>query len=422
MKVEIQKIVYPGKSFASQNGKIIFTNEGLPGEIAEISPIRERKNYIEAQTLSISNESGKRVKPLCSHYKTCSSYQYIDYAYQLELKKLQIEEIFKHTVKKELTGFEIKPSGKIWEYRNKLRLSLLWKNNNAVLAYHAPETHDEFVPIDECYLASKNMNNLFSSLLKIINTNRFTFIEEIEIKENSNGSLLAVIYGKTPDCGGITRTFPDEITGKFDLSGIIYIGEKNRREKIIYGKNYLEEKISGKVFRIGAQSFFQINISTLELLIKDMDEMIKTRNFKIAADLYCGIGTFGIIFADKAQKMLGVELLEENTSFLKENIALNKINNYSFKKGPSERLISEIFTEKIKTLIVDPPRKGIGENVCKELLKAGPEHIFYVSCDPITLARDLKMLLQKYDLAKVYGYDFFPHTPHIEILTILDKK
>jgi len=422
MNIEIQKIVYPGKSLANQNGKVIFTNEGLPGEIVEIKPVREKKNYIEAETLNVSNPSKKRAKPLCPHYKVCSPYQYIDYSYQLELKKLQIKEIFARNLGEDLNDFEIAPSPKIWGYRNKLRLHLLWENNTASLAYHALEAHNKFVPIDRCHLASENMNNLFSALIETANKNKLKFIEEIEIKETTSGRLLLVIYAKTAvDCKNMDNSIK-EIAEIFPIDGIIYVAREKSVETVLYGKNYIEEKIGNKIFHIGAQSFFQINAGSLKLLITDIKEEVKLCDFKIVADLYCGIGTFGIIFADKAQKLLGVELLEENISFLKENIQINHISNYNLYKGLSEDLISEILQDGIDTLIVDPPRKGIGQNICEKLLRAGPKHIFYISCDPVTLARDLKVLLKKYGLKKVYAYDFFPNTAHIETFTVLDRK
>jgi 23S rRNA (uracil1939-C5)-methyltransferase len=209
---------------------------------------------------------------------------------------------------------------------------------------------------------------------------------------------------------------------KFPFEGITYIAKDRLQETLLYGKNYIEEKIKDKTFQIGTQSFFQVNIDALKLLILDMAEAIKLRGFKIIADLYCGIGTFGIIFADKAEKVLGGEILEENIYFLKENIKINHINNYSLYKGASENIIARILKEKIDTLIIDPPRKGIGKEMCERLAKDGPKHIFYISCDPITLARDLKILLQKYELTAIHGYDFFPHTPHTETFSILDRR
>jgi 23S rRNA (uracil1939-C5)-methyltransferase len=422
MKAEIQKIVYPGKSFASHNGKVLFADEGLPGEIIEVKTTKEKKGYIEAATLNIVKTSDKRVKPLCDHYKACSPYQYIDYNFQLELKKLQIEEIFARVLGVKLSGFKVKPSEKIWGYRNKLRLHMIHRNGVSTLAYHMPETHDKFVPVDKCHLASGNVNNLFSFLADTASKRKLSFIEELEIRENIAGKLLVTVYGKTAENHKNNREWADEIAGRFPLEGIVYISRQTPEETLIHGKNYIEEKINDKIFRIGAQSFFQINISALNSLVAEMLETIERRSFRIAADLYCGIGTFGIIFADKSEKMIGVEIAEENIRFLSQNLKSNHINNYILYQGLSEKLTQQVLKEKIDALIVDPPRKGIGKDVCEILLKGKPRHIFYVSCDPVTLARDLKILLQKYNLAGISGYDFFPHTPHIETFCVLDRK
>ncbi|MCK9573518.1 MAG: class I SAM-dependent RNA methyltransferase [Candidatus Omnitrophica bacterium] len=422
MEIEIQKLVYPGKSFSTYNGKVLFTDEGLPGETVEIKTVKEKNTYIEAITLNILNASNKRVEPLCPHYKTCSPYQYMDYSYQLLIKETQIKEIFAHNLKIELKDFKIKQSRKIWGYRNKLRLHLLWKNDTAYLAYHSLQAHNEFVPISECHLASENMNKALAFLVETINKHKLKFIEEVEIKENTLAKILIVFFGKSSfNYKNFDKHF-DEMGKKFSLEGITYISKDRLQETLLYGKNYIEEKIGDKTFQIGGQSFFQINIDALKLLILDMTEAIKLRGFKAVADLYCGIGTFGIIFADKAEKVLGGEILEENIFFLKENIKINHINNYSLYKGASENIIDRILKEKIDTLIIDPPRKGIGKEMCERLAENGPKHIFYVSCDPITLARDLKTLLQKYELTAIHGYDFFPHTPHIETFSILDRK
>ncbi|MFA5271198.1 MAG: hypothetical protein WC412_02520, partial [Candidatus Omnitrophota bacterium] len=163
MQLKIEKIVYPGKSMAFYNGKIVFTDEGLPGELVEIKPLKEKKNYIEAETVKIITPSGKRITPRCSHYKICSAYQYIDYNEQISIKEEQIKEMFKRGLAKELNNFKLTPSPEIWEYRNKLRLHVLW-DKTAYLAYHYPQTHNKFIRIDVCSLASREINLLLGSL------------------------------------------------------------------------------------------------------------------------------------------------------------------------------------------------------------------------------------------------------------------
>ena len=424
MQIKIEKVVYPGKSLSIQNGKVIFTDEGLPDEIVEIELLKTKSNYIEAKTINTIEQSDKRVMPRCAHYKACSSYQYIDYNYQLLIKEKQVKDDFAHHLGQELKNFKIKSSQNIWGYRNKLRLNVIWNNGADTLAYHDQNYQNRFVPIDSCFLASEKINKLFIATIKLVNEHKLQFIEEIEIKESKySGELLLMLFGKQ----NIERSHLKHLTSleeNFPLAGIVYI-ERDRtrqREVVSLGKNYIEEEILNKKFHIGSQSFFQINIDMLKMLTEDINQTVKLCNFGIIADLYCGIGTFGIIFSDKAIKIIGAESAKENIYFLKKNIKINKINNYDIYEGMSEDLAPKILEEKLNILIVDPPRKGLERLMCQKLLKNCPKNIFYISCNPSTLIRDLKMLLPRYKLVKMHGYDFFPHTPHIETFSILDRK
>lgn len=422
MQIKIEKIVYPGKSMAIHNGKIVFTDEGLAGESVEIKPLKEKNNYTEAETVKIITASPKRTTPRCNHYKICSPYQYIDYNEQLNIKEQQIKEMFRRSLSIELQDFKMKPSPEIWGYRNKLRLHILW-DKTAFLAYHYPQTHNKFIKIDECFLASKEINNLFNSLLKLINTHGLTSIEEVKTKQTSQGQeMLLVLFGKKLESYEtlIKNLLPLKET--FPLIGIVYIEKDRSNEIILNGKNYIEEKLDNKILRIGSQSFFQINVDMLKVLLTDMNTKIKSLKYQTMADLYCGIGTFGILLSDNTKRIISLESSSQNTVFLKENLKLNAVVNAKIFQGYSEELIPQVLKEKIDILIIDPPRKGIGDVMCKNILDNPVKYIFYLSCDPSTLTRDLKMLLEKYELNSLYGYDFFPQTPHIETLSVLVKK
>lgn len=425
MQIKIEKVVYPGKSLSIQNGKAIFTDEGLPDEIVEIEPLKIKSNYIEAKTIHTIEQSDKRVLPRCTHYKACSSYQYINYDYQLLIKEKQIKDDFTHHLGQELKNFKIKSSQNIWGYRNKLRLNVIWNNGADTLAYHDQNYQNRFVPIDSCFLASEKINKLFIATIKLVNEHKLQFIEEIEVKESVySGELLLILFGKQNIEHSRLNKHLASLKEDFPLAGIVYIEKNENRQKeiISLGKNYIEEEILNKKFHIGPQSFFQINIDMLKILIEDINQTVKLCNFGIIADLYCGIGTFGIILSDKATKIIGVESFKENVYFLKKNIKINKINNYDIYEGMSENLAPKILEEKLDILIVDPPRKGLDKLMCKNLLKNCPKNIFYISCNPSTLIRDLKMFLPRYALVKIYGYDFFPHTPHIETFAHLARK
>ncbi|MDD5680904.1 MAG: class I SAM-dependent RNA methyltransferase [Candidatus Omnitrophica bacterium] len=391
MQVTIEKIVYTGKSLAHINGKVVLTDEGLPGEIVEVEPVQEKKNYIEAKTTGIIKISDKRVTPRCSHYKSCSPYQYIDYAYQLEIKEAQLREILVHDLKTDFKDIIVRPSSGIWGYRNKIRLKVLWKSGVPHLAYHVPQTTNEFTEIDECFLASPEMNHLFAATLKTLVEKKALFVDEIEIKESfSEKSFLTILHSAS------------------------------HKKPLIIGKDFIEEKVSGKLFQFGAQSFFQVNVSMLEELVKDIKASVPLTGKETIADLYCGVGTLGILLSENAGKVIGVESERENISFLKKNLLINNVGNFDVREGYCEKLIQDILKQKVDLILVDPPRKGLDEAVCKNIIKHNVRFIAYVSCNPSTLTRDLKILLKKYRLSRIWLYDFFPHTTHIEVCVLLE--
>ncbi len=385
MEITIQKIIYPGKSLGISGNKTILTNEGIPGEIVEAAALEEKKNYIEAKTIKIVVPSPDRVEPRCSHYKTCGPYQYIGYKTQLGIKESQLKEIFPNT------QIEVIPSPEIWGYRNKIKLNIIRKNNKTFLAYHAPETQDEFIELDKCFLVSQNVNDMLASFIETVNRERLDFIKEVEIRESCSTKKLML------------TTRPAGNPGK----GL---------------NNYIEEIISGKIFRIGPASFFQINVPMIESVLKEMQKHLSIDKKETIADLYCGIGTFGIALSQSAKEIIGIESEPDNISFLKSNLKLNKIGNYKLYEGACEKLFPLIMTKGIDVLIVDPPRKGLDNMLCQNILMSSIKKILYLSCNPATLSRDLKILGRLYTINSLCLFDFFPHTPHIETLAVLERK
>jgi len=392
MEATIEKIIYTGKSLAHIDGKVILTDEGLPGEIVTIEPVREKKNYTEARTTGIIKKAAERTAPRCSHYKSCSPYQYIDYAYQLKIKEAQLRETLTHELKSDFCSILVKPSPHIWGYRNKVRLKILWKDGKPRLAYHIPQTTNEFAEIDECFLASPEMNSLLNETLKVLTEKKQLSVDEIEIKESfSEKKFLTILHSSS------------------------------KKEPLISGDTFIEEKVAGKLFQFGPRSFFQINVEMTEELIKDIKDFLALTGKETIADLYCGVGTFGIALSENAGKVIGVESEKENITFLKKNISLNSIGNFEIKEGYCEKLIGSILKQKPDVIILDPPRKGLDEITRENIMKHGARFIVYVSCSPSTLARDLKTLLKKYRIRRTTFYDFFPHTTHIEACVILEK-
>ncbi len=423
MKTTIEKIVYPGKSLSRDGGKVILTDEGLPGEVVEVTPIKEKKNYIEGETSAIVQKSPHRIEPKCAHYKICAPYQYIGYPFQIKIKEEQIKEIFSYGLGDKLPAISVKPAPHIWNYRNKIQLSVLDNDGKAVFAYHVPQTHDKYAVVEECELASSNMNGLLADLIVIIRDNGLTSIEEVAVRENFAGTeMLLVLYGITvKDLSSITKA-TEPLTKKFPLKGITYVDTEGSAKYLIWGRDFIQETIADTVFYVGPMSFFQVNVPMLTTLLDDMERSITLTGKETVADLYCGVGTFGAVLAPKVSKVIGVESSKENILLLTDVIRENQIDNFMIKEGTCEKWIKHIFKNKVDVLVVDPPRGGFSDYMLGNIARGRVRTIVYISCNPSTLIRDLRGLKDTYNLRTVQAYDFFPQTPHVEMLAVLERK
>lgn len=365
MKLTIEKIVYPGKSLGRMNEKVVFCNEGLPKEVVDIKILAEKKNFIEAETISIIEKSPFRIEPKCDHYKACSCYQYIDYRAQIEIKEAQVKEMFKRGLGLEFEKSLVMPSPVIWGYRNKAHMHIMWEGKTPHLAYHKPGSHEEFVTVKKCFLLSEKVS---SELKK----------ELADLKKN----------------------------GSYDTEEIIAI--ENDCETIDEKKLFFSYK-----------SFFQVNIAMLKELISDLKRELAASNGETLADIYSGVGTFGIILSDNFKKVLSVESSPDNIEFLNKNMEANDVTNLTAHHGLGEDSIDWVLSRKPDVIILDPPRKGLDAKITKALNENHSGLIVYISCDPATLIRDLKILSARFKINFLRSYDFFPHTPHIETMCVL---
>ncbi|MFH1782575.1 MAG: 23S rRNA (uracil(1939)-C(5))-methyltransferase RlmD [Candidatus Omnitrophota bacterium] len=420
MKIKIDKIIYPGKSLSKTEGKVVFTDEGLPGEYIEAELVKNKKNYLEAKVSAILDPSKHRVRNRCKHYRICSPYQYIQYDEQLRIKKSQLEEIFLHDLKIKTPSIAFRRSPKEWGYRNKIHLRLIWDGRSPGFAYISLDREKTLHKIDGCSLASEEVNDLMDILLEVIKVNRLDFIEEVIIRENHKKEILLIFLGsKEEEKERLLLSF-EEKSAPPHIKGLIYVIKGSEHVINLWGQDFLTEEIKGRSFEVGALSFFQVNAEALKCLIDDMYSSLAFTGDEKMVDLYCGVGTFGILFSDKVKEVSGVESSKANIVFLKENLLLNNIENFDVNKNTCEKAIKEILKKKPDIIIVDPPRKGLDNSLIDALLREPVSKIAYISCNPSTLSRDLKKLLLKYKISKIFGYDFFPHTPHIETFTLLE--
>ena len=422
MNITIEKIVYPGRSLARIDGKVIFTDQGLPGETVEIAVLKETKSYTQARTTKIINALPSRQLPRCKHYQVCSLYQYINYSYQVEIKKQQIQEILTRQLKIDLPNLEFRSSPQIWGYRNKIKLKIIWKDKKAQLAYNLPQAFDQFIPVNECFL-SPGLTNLFlNAFIKTIIVKPLRTINELVVRENTKNELLIAIYYDSFLDTKVGFDAFKSLSKEFPISGLVLINRKTFNKTIFWGEDFFKETIKDIDFYIGAESFFQVNTGMLSVLVDDLQSNLDLSADKVLADLYCGIGTFGILLSSEVKRVIGVESDTENFFFMKKNIKLNNIKNFDVRLCDCKEIINSLLKQKLDVVIVDPPRKGMDAGICNTLVQSGLPTIAYISCNPATLTRDLKILSSAYEIKSIYVYDLFPHTPHIETMVLLKKK
>ncbi len=426
MNLKIDKVVYPGRSLGFDEGKVVFTDRGLPGETVEVEVFRDRKNFFEARTVRIVEKAFGRVEPKCGHYLACSPYQDMEYPLQLEVKRGQVEEIFRHGLKREWEGWGITPSPEIWGYRNRIRLRVLRREGAPRLGYHEPGEPESFLAVDRCFLVSDRTNALIGEIEGFVGTPEAASVEEVEVRESrSRGRLLLVLHlGPGAMIEPLAERLSD-LHERHPLSGIVAVTEdgRNIRETTLGGVPRIEESVRGLAYKIGPRSFFQVNIGILETVFGDVERAAGANAEGAVADLYCGLGTFGILMArGGAREVFGVEPDPANISFLKKNLARNGVGNFTVCEGTSEDWLPWILEKEPEVVILDPPRRGVDRRALEFLAGRPVPVLLYLSCNPTTLVRDLEVLLTAYDFDDLKIYDFFPHTPHIETLAVLKGK
>jgi 23S rRNA (uracil1939-C5)-methyltransferase len=398
-KLLIEKLDNNGRGISYYNNKIIFIPNTLPNEEVIINITKENKKYYEGEVIEYIRTSPLRIESLCPYYKYCGGCNLLHTPYEetLKYKKEKLTSILNKyaNINKDI---EIIPSPKELYYRNKITLKA--KNNK--YGYFQESTH-KLIEIDKCLLAEEPINNFIKDLKYLNITNG-----ELVIRSNYNKELLI------------------NITTKEELNINIEYLKKNHKivgiivnNKTIYGESSFIEIINHLLFTVSYDSFFQINRYITSKLFDILKKHINEN--EVVLDLYCGVGTLGINIADKSKRLYGIEIVKNAVLNAINNSKINKRNNIEYMLGDVSICLPKI-KDKIDTIIVDPPRSGLDPTTKNTIIKFNPSKIIYISCDPITLARDLKELKEHYLIKEIKGLDMFPYTHHCESITVLEKR
>ncbi|MEG1146201.1 MAG: 23S rRNA (uracil(1939)-C(5))-methyltransferase RlmD [Bacilli bacterium] len=406
MEVKIEKLDHQARGICFIDGKITFVENTLPGEIADIKIINQKKKYNEASLVKMIKISKDRIESKCPHYKECGGcdLQHINYNNQLNYKNKKIKDIMKKYAN--IDNVEpIVESPNQFNYRNKITL----KVQNG-LGFYKRRTNS-LVLINECLLANNKINKIIKDLNQI---NNFKNINEISIRNiNSSKTALTLYLHESSNIDDIQK-----YSDKNDIILNTFI-EKNHYN--IKDESKILAKLDTFEFIVSPLAFFQVNTEQTLNLYNKVLEYLDLDGTQNILDLYCGTGTIGIFASKKAKKVLGIEISKSAIEDAKTNKKINNISNIDFICGDTEKVIKEI-NQKFHAIIVDPPRSGLTTSIIKDIYQIKPEKIVYVSCDPITLARDLNILKEKYEVLEITPFDMFPNTYHVETVVKLKRS
>ncbi|MCR4580919.1 MAG: class I SAM-dependent RNA methyltransferase [Bacilli bacterium] len=394
INLKINKLDNQGRGISYYNNKIIFIYNALSDEEVEVEITKETSKYYLGKVINIIKPSDKRVKPKCMYVDSCGGCQLMHLSSEEQhiYKKNKLKDIlYKYAgIDKNITFIE---SDKEYNYRNKVEL----KVHNNTYAYYNHDSHIE-VDIASCLLASDTINEIidYHSFMNIKNG-------DITIRSNYQNELLIVI-----NCDKFE--FFNEPPA--NVVGIVV------NDKTVYGNNYFFDIIGKYKFKVSYNAFFQINNYVASEIFSILNEHIKGDTL---LDLYCGSGVMGISLKDKVNKIIGIEINKNSILDANDNALLNKVSNYKYYVGDTSDVLPTI-EDKIDVVVVDPPRSGLNAKTLNDILYIMPKQIAYVSCDPITLARDLNILKEHYNITNIYGLDMFPNTYHCESITVLERR
>jgi len=399
LEVEIEKLDHFGRGISKELGKPIFIENALPKELVKIEIIKENKNLMEGKVLEYIRKSDDRVEPICPYYNECGgcNIMHLSYKEQLKYKESKVKEIMK-----KFTDFDnvnsIIGSSQL-HYRNKATFQV-----SGDLGYYKKKSND-IVKIDECFIVDNRINSIISKLNKL----NLSDINQVVIKASTEEIMLVFYSDKE-----VNINIHD-----FDVTDIISI-VKNKRN-ILKGKGYIINEINGLKFVISPTSFFQVNNEGMINLYNKVLEYGSFNKEDEVLDLYCGTGTIGIYVSKYCRKVFGVEINEEAIKDAFINKKINSIDNIDFQAGDVGKILKQ---SKFKpdTIIVDPPRAGLDKLTINKLKELKPKKIIYVSCDPVTLARDLNILKSDFDIVEITPVDMFANTYHVENVCLLTKK
>lgn len=435
---------FEGEGIAKIENFTIFIDGAIKGEKCKILIVKITSSHAFGKLIEILEKSSNRCTPDCETYKRCGgcNLRHIDYEETLNIKQEKVQNLINKTLANNIKVSKTLGMGNPYNYRNKAQYPIgTDKNGEKVLGVFAKRTH-EIIPIKECKIQKEISYQIAKYILDYIKENNISVYNEKKQKglirhivtkvgiQTNEIMCIIVINGKEiPNeltlANNIIDRFPMVKTVVKNINTKntnVIMGDKN---EAIVGRGYITDVLGDYIFKISPMSFYQVNPTQAEALYNIAIEKAQICKDDIVCDLYCGIGTIGIFASKFAKKVYGIEILKQAIEDAHINAKLNNIKNIEFMCGDVEESFEKLVKkEKINpdVVIVDPPRRGLDGNTIEHILRLDVKRVVYISCNPATMVRDLKMFEEKYEIKEVQPVDMFPFTSHVECVAVLQLK
>ena len=434
-----------GEGIAKIYDFIVFVPEAIKGEKCEILIVKVLSSHGYGKITQIIKPSIHRVEPDCPTYKRCGgcNLRHMDYEETLEIKKEKVENLINKTFGKDnkIKVNNVLGMGNPYNYRNKAQYPLgVDKSGVPIMGVFAERSH-EIIEMQKCLIQNEEAEKIAFAIYKFIKENNISIYNEktmqgllrhivikVGIRTHEIMCILVINGKKIPHEQELAEMLVKEYNVKTVIKNVntkntnVILGYDNI---ILHGDGYIYDMLGDYTFKISPMSFYQVNPIQAEALYNIALENANLNENDILFDLYCGIGTIGIFAAKSVKKVYGIEIVEQAIEDAKENARINDIKNIEFYSGDVEKVLANLLEKKQiypNVVIVDPPRKGLEKNTIETILAVKPEKVVYISCNPATMARDLEMMSQEYEIKEIQPVDMFPFTSHVECVTVLQLK
>jgi 23S rRNA (uracil1939-C5)-methyltransferase len=443
LELHVDSLAFGGNGVARLNGFVVFVRRGLPGDTVRARVTKVKRSHAEALAVEVVEPSPHRVDAPCAHYPACGGCRFQDLAYerQLEAKEQQVADALRR-----IAGIaepplrEIVPAVEQFRYRNKLEYSFTQLEDGPTLGFHKAGRWDEVLEIEECWLTTGLGNEIRNAVRDWAREERLQAYDQA----TGEGYLRHLVYREGRNSGQVLVQLVTAPGERFETGYLVEVLRRfpevrsihwsindtpaevtNLPTRLLWGEDAIEEELNGLRFRVRPNAFLQTNTAMAERLYELAGDAAGLTGDETLYDLYCGIGTIGLVLARRALTVWGIDVSEESIACALENADLNGVTNAAFFAGNVGEAVEEL-AERAgppDVAVVDPPRAGLAGKALRRVGRLGPPRLVYVSCNPTTLAGDAKQLAADwgYRLVQATPVDMFPHTPHVETVALLVK-